>query len=70
MAQQPKQANIAIGVKRGRSTLVSSALNTKLRTMMQNMKISDASINIRTVGGEARAVSGLPSYKNMGGITL
>ena len=37
---------------------------------MQNMKISDASINIRTVGGEARAVSGLPSYKRMGGITL
>ena len=49
--QQQTEGNIIVSLKRGRPTLVSSELDAKLRTIIQNMRISGAPINIHTVRG-------------------
>ena len=43
--------DLNIGLKDGRPTLLSFELDAKLRTMIQNMRISGAPINIHTVRG-------------------
>ena len=45
------EGEIIIGLKFGRPTLLSSEIDAKLRPMIQNMRISDAPINIHTVLG-------------------
>ena len=51
MIQQQMEEKIIIGLKRGRPTLLSSELDAKLRTMIKDMRISGAPINIHTVRG-------------------
>ena len=68
LVQQEAEENIIIGLKRGRLTLLSSELDANLRTMIQNMRLSGAPINIHT--GKVCTVSGFPSKKTMGEITL
>ena len=51
MTQHPTQTCIVIGVKHERPTLLSAELDTKLRAMIQNLRISGASINLHTVRG-------------------
>ena len=49
LLQQQTKEKIIIGLKCRGPTLVSSELDTKLRTMIQNIRISSAPINIHTV---------------------
>ena len=49
LVQQQTEEKTIIGLKGGRPTLLSSELDAKLRTMIQNMRISGAPINIPTL---------------------
>ena len=51
LVQQQTEEKTIIGLKGGKPTLLSSELDAKLRTMIQNMRISGAPINIPTVRG-------------------
>ena len=48
LIHQPSQKKIVIGVKRGRLTVLSAELDTKLRAMNKNLRIYGAPINIHT----------------------
>ena len=49
LIQQQTEENIIIGLKCGRPTLLSPDLDVKWRTMIQNMRISGAPINMLCV---------------------
>ena len=51
LVQQQTEENIIIGLKRGRPTLYHLNSMQKMRTMIQNFRISGAPINIHTVHG-------------------
>lgn len=51
LTANPQQANVSIGMKRGRPTLLSSELDEKLRRMIINLRTAGAMINIHVVRG-------------------
>ena len=51
LTANPQQANISIGMKRGRLTLLASEIDEKLKCMITNLRTAGAMINIHVVRG-------------------